>query len=132
MGTFFFAAFALATGTLPSDAPMQAVSPLVDALRKLPEPVLVPLRNQIAAYLNSGRNPDLSQWLRAVDYSADRIGLLLCGDLRQSIACVKNETFQIGKSSVKDKVKELILYSISDEYFALRRELGLALQPRQQ
>ncbi len=128
---FFYAAFALATGAVPGDAPLDTVTPLVNALRRLPEPVLAPLRNQTAAYLNSGVNPDLSRWLRSVDHTANRIGLLLSGDLRQAIASVKNEQFLIGKASVKDKVKELILFSISDEYAALRRELGIALTPKQ-
>ena len=56
-----------------------------------------------------------------------RAGLLLCGDLDTAARGVKNESFAIGKASAKKKLEELVLYSISDDYFKLRQNLGLAI-----
>lgn len=58
------------------------------------------------------------------------MGLLLCGDIHQAATCIKNDVNAIGKASVKDKIREMVLFSISDEYFQLRQELGLSIENR--
>ena len=37
---------------------------------------------------------------------------------------VSMEPVQVGGPQAKDKVRELVLYSISEDYFAVRQQLG--------
>jgi len=127
---FFRAALAITQGSIVGEDNLEAVQQMVGFMQRLPEPVQVQIRRAVENLLNSGVNPDMSAWLRNVDHTASRVGLLLCGDLRQAISCIKNEAQPLGKSDVKEKVRQLIVFAISDEYFELREELGLALQAK--
>jgi hypothetical protein len=40
---------------------------------------------------------------------------------------VSAEPVTVGGPQVKDKIKELVLYSISEEYFAVRQQLGVTI-----
>ena len=41
------------------------------------------------------------------------------------VACVQAEPVVLDGPSVKDRVKELVLFSISEDYFAIRRKLQI-------
>jgi hypothetical protein len=71
--------------------------------------------------------PNASVWLRAVDYTANRIGLLLCGDLSTAIQAVRNDNRPISKLTTLDKERDLYAFCISPEYFELRQRLGLSI-----
>jgi tetratricopeptide (TPR) repeat protein len=124
---FFYAALALQTGQVVGDAPVDTVREYVNALARLPEPRLAQLRKLVSAFINSGRNPDLSAWLRGVDHTANRVGLLLSGDVQVAADWTKNDMLAIGKEQPAERVRQLLKFSVSEDYFALRRELGLAL-----
>jgi tetratricopeptide (TPR) repeat protein len=100
----------------------------IQKMKKMPPPELMRLRKIMQQYLNAGRNPNLSAWRKGVDHTTNRVGLLVCGDLLQAVLCIKNEQIDVSKLTVKEKIKELVIFSISDEYFQLRKELGLALR----
>jgi tetratricopeptide (TPR) repeat protein len=127
---FLYAALAVSTGQIIGDAPVETVQQYAHAMQGLPEPVVAQLNRSVQALRDAGRNPDVSRWLQHADHSANRVGLLLCGDLRQAIVAVKEEKLEIGRASKKDKVTELIQFSISEPYFRLRRDLGIALANR--
>jgi hypothetical protein len=40
---------------------------------------------------------------------------------------VSSEPVVVGGPQVKDKIKELVLYSVSEDYFAVRHHLGLTI-----
>jgi hypothetical protein len=127
---FFRAALAITQGSIVGEDNIEAVQQMVGFMQRLPEPVKVQIVRAVQALLESGENPDLSAWLRNADHTASRVGLLMSGDLRQAISNLKNEAQPLGKADVKEKVRQLIVFAISDEYFALREELGLALQAK--
>ncbi len=89
--------------------------------------LMLNLQKGARQYLAQGKNPNLSKWLTAVDHTTSRIGLLMCGDLHKAASCIKNDAIPVGKSSIKDKIRELVLFAISEEYFELRQQLGLAI-----
>ncbi|MEZ4459656.1 MAG: tetratricopeptide repeat protein [bacterium] len=99
-------------------------------IQRIPGPMLMQLSKFMKQYLAKKENPNLSEWLSAVDHTASRVGLLLCGDLQQAASCIKNDLNPIGKTSIKEKIREMVLFSISDEYFELRRQLGLSIENR--
>ncbi|MBK8257330.1 MAG: tetratricopeptide repeat protein [Polyangiaceae bacterium] len=68
---------------------------------------------------------DLKRWVAGVDLTADRAGFVACNDLELASEMIK--AADEGSSAVpqKDRLRELVLYSTSEEYFALRRRLGI-------
>jgi hypothetical protein len=82
---------------------------------------------------------ELSPWLDALDYSADRAGLLMCGDVAVGLGMVLREdpnfagARQDGAEPVLNAVREgerlrtLLAFSFTDDFFRLRQRLGLSL-----
>ena len=70
---------------------------------------------------------DLARWSQAVDLTAHRAGFLISNDLALSARFIQMEPATVGGMSAKDKIKELVVYSISEEYFDLRQHLGITI-----
>jgi hypothetical protein len=70
---------------------------------------------------------DIHKWANAVDMTATRMGYLICNDLEIAARIVQTEPVSIGVADPKDKIRDLVLWSVSDEYFALREHLGLQI-----
>jgi len=51
----------------------------------------------------------------------------VCGDREVAARMVSAEPVTVGGPQVKDKIKELVLYSISEEFFAVRAQMGLTI-----
>ncbi|MCC6747689.1 MAG: tetratricopeptide repeat protein [Deltaproteobacteria bacterium] len=81
----------------------------------------------VRKFVASKAEVDLARWLTAVELSANRVGFLLCNDLEVAAKMVSTEPTAIGGLPPKEKVKELVLYSVSEEYFAVRAQLGLGI-----
>jgi hypothetical protein len=78
----------------------------------------------VKRFLQNATEVDLVKWGYAVEATAHRVGFLLCGDLEVAAKMVQMEQVQVGGPQAKDKVRELVLYSISEDYFAVRQHLG--------
>jgi hypothetical protein len=77
---------------------------------------------------HGGAGPvDLDRWGRAVDASSRRAGLLLAGGLDVAAADLDREPLFAQRTSREKRVADLLLHSVSEEHFALRKDLGLAL-----
>jgi hypothetical protein len=73
---------------------------------------------------------DLEAWAAGANQSADRAGLLLCGD---TVAAVR-EVLRTSESQGGDAeaaVKDLIRWSVSGDYLDLREQLGLVTEVAQ-
>lgn len=81
-------------------------------------------RDEIARLLDfmraEGRTINLSKWARAMARTADRVGLLLCGDLPAAARFAK----ELGDA---DAVHDLIDFALSPSWSKLRSELGLSI-----
>ncbi|HEY1815505.1 MAG TPA: tetratricopeptide repeat protein [Kofleriaceae bacterium] len=66
---------------------------------------------------------DVARWRNAVDATAQRAGLLVSGDLAAAARMLSTEPGAHGSH----RVRELVAYSVSPEYFAARRHLGVAV-----
>jgi tetratricopeptide (TPR) repeat protein len=71
---------------------------------------------------------DLKKWSAGVDFTADRAGLLVCNDARNAFSVIRKMHVDSWFAPVKDRVAELSLFSVSDEFFILREKLGFAIQ----
>ena len=63
----------------------------------------------------------------AVDLTADRAGFLLAHDLQIAGELIKASGEDASAVPVKERLRELILFATSEQYFTLRAKLGLAV-----
>ena len=106
----------------------QAVNQYLDLLRKLTPPqTLEQLGVVVQRFIATKSDADLHKWSAAVDMTASRAGFLVCNDLDVAARLVQSEPMSVGMAERKDKIRDLVQWSISDEYFALREHLGLVI-----
>lgn len=85
------------------------------------------LTRVVAKLLTSGAALDLKRWVRGVDLTADRVGFLLSHDLETATQIIKASDESTSSVSTDERLKELVLFSVSSQYFALRQQLGIAV-----
>jgi len=85
------------------------------------------LASMVSKLLQSGGAIDLKKWVAAIDLTADRAGFVLAHDLAVATE-VMRATDEAASVSAKERVKEIVLYSISGEYFALREKLMITVE----
>ena len=86
------------------------------------------LRIVVKKFIAEGAVANLKRWSQAVEISASRAGLLLCGDLDIAKSVIAKEMQQPGDLTPAEKVKELLVFAASENYFQLRRQLGIQIQ----
>ncbi len=84
------------------------------------------LASQVSKLLQAGGALDLKKWVAAIDLTADRAGFVLAHDLASATE-VMRATEEGASVSVKERMKELVLFSVSEEYFALRDKLQIKI-----
>ncbi len=118
-------------------APQQPMPPGQEAsirqaaqmLQRYMQPVQMDgLRAVVKQFLADGAKANVKRWNQAVEYTACRAGLLLCGDLEIAKKIIAQEAQIPGGLTPQDKLKDLLLFSVSVEYCALRKALGVAIQ----
>jgi len=126
---YFLAALKLVQPKIPVKADMeQPVAERLEILRRLVPPQNVEqLAEVVRRFIESQAEADLRRWSTAVDYTSSRAGFLLCNDLEVAAHQIQSEPLAVGCADPKDKVRDLIQWCVSDEYFALRTHLGLAI-----
>lgn len=86
------------------------------------------LKTLAKRFVEAGARTDIKKWLQAVELTACRAGLLVCNDLETAGRMV-TQLPPAGPVdlSPRDKVKELVLFSVSEQYFRLREHLGIRI-----
>ncbi|MBC8070019.1 MAG: tetratricopeptide repeat protein, partial [Deltaproteobacteria bacterium] len=86
------------------------------------------LRSLMQKFVDAGGSTDVKRWAAASELTAYRVGLLLCHDLRIAGQMISQEQSMLGSTmGPRDKIKELVLYSISEDYFTARRAIGVTV-----
>lgn len=85
------------------------------------------LRKVVKKYIKSGEVTDIKQWVNSVELTGCRSGLLLANDLEVAARMIQAEAGAVDEISPKEKIKELVLFSVSEEYFRLREALGITI-----
>lgn len=89
------------------------------------------LREAVELFDQAGGRVDLVGWARSIEIAATRAGLLLCGDLAVAAKIVENDERGIAELTARDRLNDLIPFSVSGAYAQLRQELGIAVgKPR--
>jgi len=81
----------------------------------------------VRKFVQAGENIDIKKWINSVELTGCRAGFLMCNDLEVAARMIQSETATVDEISPKDKIKELVLFSVSEEYFKLRAALGIAI-----
>jgi hypothetical protein len=108
---------------LPSEKDQSMVLALETRLTALQ---VLQLSKAIARLDARGGKLDLLGWIRHVELTATRAGLLLAGDLRVALRVIEEEKRSIGELSLEDKRNDLLAFTASDEYGSLRARIGAA------
>lgn len=109
----------------------QEVMPTVQTLAQQmqQDPVnLEGLRKVVKIFLDQGGQVNIKKWFQSVELTACRAGFLLCGDLEVSKKMIAMEPGLPGDVSPTEKLKDVVLFSISEPYFRLREALGITFQ----
>ncbi len=86
------------------------------------------LRSLMQKFIDAGGSTDVKRWAAAAELTSYRVGLLLCHDLRIAGQMISQEPSTLGTTmGPRDKIKELVLYSISEDYFTARRAVGVTV-----
>ncbi len=129
LGIAFISAIKLVQPQFPVP-PNQAatVDQYVDMMRKsVPPEWHEQLAIVVKRFIESKGEINLQKWSQAVDLTAHRAGFIIANDLALAARFIQMEPATVGGLSAKDKIKELVLYSISEEYFEIRPHLGFAI-----
>ncbi len=83
------------------------------------------LVHTVSKLLQDSAALDLKRWMRAVDQSADRAGLILCGDLDVSVALVRREPARQGALDAVSRARDLLVYSVSPAHIEARERIAV-------
>jgi len=85
------------------------------------------LASLVSKLIQTGASLDLKKWVASIDLTADRIGFLLAHDLQLATEVIR-ATEEGASVPGKERVKEVVLFSVSEEYFEIRQKLGIAVE----
>lgn len=112
---------------IPPDK-IQLVEQYIMAMRQfLPQAAAEHLQMVVQRFLQAKSQLDMAKWAQAVDLTSHRAGLIIANDLSLAARFIGSEPTTVGGMMPKDKIKELVMYAISPQYFELRQLLGIAI-----
>jgi tetratricopeptide (TPR) repeat protein len=128
-----FAASVMAGGAKLTGHDGKPYEPTGDEAKKLASTLRTsvpgPLLEQVGELSQklSGRvgNGLISGWRTATDLTANRVGLIVSNDLEIAARAIATEGAALSSLTVKDRLRDLLAYAVSEPYFAVRRHLGL-------
>ncbi|MFW6067333.1 MAG: tetratricopeptide repeat protein [Myxococcota bacterium] len=125
--TILLAALRL-TGVSP--APDQNVEQTASLLQqRLTAAQVDGLRGVCRKFMEAGARTDVKRWIQTAELTGCRAGFLLCNDLDTASRMIQQlPTESTVDLPPKEKVKEMVLFSVSEEYFRLREALGIQIQ----
>jgi hypothetical protein len=113
---------------------MGEADPTVDATAKqlarhMDQAHLDVLKKIVRKFVEAGGKADIKRWMQAAEITSLRAGLLLCDDVDTAVRMTQQITSEsTADLAPRDKVKEIVLYSISESYFKLREALGIQIK----
>lgn len=126
---WLFAAIKLIAPQFPVAAELEG--PVVEAMQALERSLHGQARDQLARIvsklLQSGGAVDLKRWVSGVDMTADRAGFVCAHDLETAVEIIKASDESSSAVPPTERVKELVLYAVSEPYFKLRKKLKVTI-----
>lgn len=81
----------------------------------------------VSQLLQAKADLNTTKWVKAVDFTTTRAGFLTCNDLEVAVRLVQAEPMTIGMADPREKIRDLIEWSVSEEYFTLRQQIGFSI-----
>ncbi len=110
----------------PYDVQNEDAKKLAAAMMKqVPGPLLEQvgdLSTKLSGRLGNGL---ISTWRAATDLTANRVGFIVANDFEIAARAIATEGATLSSLSVKERLRDLLGYAVSEPYFAVRRHLGL-------
>jgi tetratricopeptide (TPR) repeat protein len=126
---WLFAAMRLMTPQFPVPPDIQGA--VQEALVALDRVVTAQQRDHLARVVSKlvqeGTALDLKKWVSGIDLTADRAGLLMSDDLATAVEMVRAADPASSSVTPEQRVEEIYKYAVSDQYFAARKALGIAI-----
>jgi len=112
---------------MPVQGEIQAIDAIAREITARMQPAAVDqLRSLMKRFIEAGGSTDVKKWAAASELTGYRVGFLLCGDLVVAAQMISQEQSVLGSTmSPKDKIKELVLFGISEDFFTARKAIGL-------
>jgi tetratricopeptide (TPR) repeat protein len=124
-----FQAALAAAGVRPvADVGPEAARLAERLVNAVPEQVLMQVGAIARKMSGDFKNGAIASWRTAIDLTANRVGLILCNDLATAARKVATEAAGVSTLPARERLRDLLGYSVSEGYFAVRRHLGLALE----
>jgi tetratricopeptide (TPR) repeat protein len=112
---------------MPQDMAAQIRATAQELAKYLQPMQLEGLRVVVKRFIEEGAKANIKRWNQAVELTSCRAGLIVSGDLEVAKKILSAEQQLPGDLPAADKMKELLLYFVSDEYFEVRRALGIVV-----
>jgi len=124
----FLAAITLGNPSVPLSVDVKnRVGPIAAALEPLLQPAQIDaLRGHLLRFVEEGGRTNLQRWGAAVDKTACRAGLLLCGDLT-----IASDVLKVEEGPNGELFRDLIAFATSDAHAKLRVQLGVSRDQNQ-
>ncbi len=86
------------------------------------------IRDVVEAFVRAKGSIDLNKWLNAIEFTGNRMAYVLTQDLELLDRMFKREMVGIlSKADYKLKMADILNYIVSEDYFTLRKELGMSV-----
>ncbi len=112
---------------LPEDMKAGVVTTATELVKYMQPVQMDGLRLVVKHFVDAGAKGDIKRWMQTSDVTAMRAGFVLCGDLEMAAKLIRAEPTVAGDLAPSEKLKELIQYAVSEQYFMVRQALGIAL-----
>jgi len=114
------AAFSAANPSAPIDDPEGLIGEFREAMEYLPDEAQRTVHTLVTSLTEASQSLNLSRWSKALARTADRVGLLLCGDLPAAVRFASD-------SAGEETHLDLVDFGVSSQHLQLRTALGLSI-----
>jgi len=109
---------------VPTDCKSEAAA-YAELMQKFLQASRLDQLKQIAGKVLKGGDVDLRPWSSAMAYSMTRAGFVLCDSIDVAAQILTREGDEGSAVPAKERVRDLIAYSVSEGYMRVRKELNL-------
>lgn len=120
----FFGAAALAGIETPPDSGAEAER-LAKHLGKFLTPAQIDQIGVLARKVVDKGDPDMKGWAKGVAYTTSRAGFLMCDSIDNAARVLTQQGDEGMAVPFKDRIRDLVAYSVSRPYLKLRKSVGL-------
>ena len=112
---------------MPGDMQQQIQTTAQELAKYMQPQQMEGLRVVVKRFIEEGAKANIKRWNQSADLTGGRAGLLVCADLEIAKKIIGGEATAPGDLSAADKMKDLLLFSVSESYAQLRKALGVAI-----